>query len=107
MISLEIFLFALLIASTLTGLVTEAVKNVLAEHNMNYYTNTIAGLVSLVISAAIGIGYIILKNTGFTMQTIVYLIALVFMSWLCAMVGYDKVVQAISQFKTYGKDDKK
>ena len=29
----------------------------------------------------------------------VYLIALVFLSWLSAMVGYDKVVQTISQIK--------
>ena len=30
----------------------------------------------------------------------VYLIALVFLSWLSAMVGYDKVMQAISQIKS-------
>jgi len=105
MISLENFLFGLLITSTLTGLVTEAVKNVLAEHNVNYYSNTLAGLAASILSTAIGVGYIILENAGFTAQTIICLIALVFMSWLCAMVGYDKVVQAISQFKTYGKDD--
>ena len=29
----------------------------------------------------------------------VILIALVLLSWLCAMVGYDKVMQAISQIK--------
>ena len=30
----------------------------------------------------------------------VMLIALVLLSWLCAMVGYDKVMQAITQVKT-------
>lgn len=105
MITLEIFLLGLLIASTFTGLVTEAVKNVLSEHNVNYYSNTLAGLVALVLSAAIGVGYIVLASIDFTTQVVVYFVALVFMSWLCAMVGYDKVIQAISQFKTYGKDD--
>ena len=29
----------------------------------------------------------------------VMLIALVLLSWLCAMVGYDKVMQAVTQMK--------
>ena len=32
-------------------------------------------------------------------RSVVYLLALVFMSWLCAMVGYDKVVQALAQLR--------
>lgn len=100
MIGLETFLLGLLITSTFTGLATEAVKNVLNEHNVNYRANTLAGLVALVISICVGVGYGVLNNMTITPQLIVYLVALVFMSWLCAMVGYDKVVQAISQFKT-------
>jgi ABC-type thiamin/hydroxymethylpyrimidine transport system permease subunit len=101
MVTLEIFLLGLLITSTLTGLATEAVKKVLTEHNSDYPSNTLAGFVALVISAAIGVGYVVLSTSGFTTQLVVSLIALIFMSWLCAMVGYDKVVQAISQFKTH------
>ena len=100
MISFELFLIGLLVISTLTGLATEAVKNILKEYNKSYRANTLAGFVSLIISLAVGIAYTILTNTTFTAQTIVYLVMMVFMSWLCAMVGYDKVVQAISQFKT-------
>lgn len=105
MINVEIFLLGLLITSTLTGLVTEAVKKILTEHNKTYRANTLAGLVALFLSGAIGAGYIVLTSTVFTSQIVVYLIALVFMSWLCAMVGYDKVIQAIGQFKMDGKDD--
>jgi len=105
MVNFETFLLGLLVISTLTGLVTEAVKKIMVEHNVDYRANTIAGLVSLVLSAAIGTGYIFVTNIGFTAQVVVYLIALIFMSWLCAMVGYDKVIQTISQFKTYGKGE--
>lgn len=105
MVTLEIFMLGLLITSVLTGLATEAVKKLLTEHNVTYRANTLAGLVSFVLSAAIGAGYIIMTGAGFDSQIIVCLIAQVFMSWLCAMVGYDKVVQAISQFKTNRKDD--
>ena len=106
MISLHVFMLGVLITSTLTGLATEAVKKLLAEHSKNYYANTQAGIVSVILSVAIGIGYMMLSSISFTSQTIVYLIALVFISWLCAMVGYDKVIQAISQFKTASAESK-
>ena len=106
MISLHVFLLGVLITSTLTSLATEAVKKLLAEHSKNYYANTLAGIVSVILSVAIGIGYMMLSSISFTSQTIVYLIALVFISWLCAMVGYDKVIQAISQFKTASAESK-
>ena len=104
MISFEIFMIGLLIISTITGLATEAVKSVLAEHNKSYRANTLAGLVALAVSVAIGLGYIFIAEIPFSAQIIVCLIAEVFMSWLCAMLGYDKVVQAISQFKTTNKE---
>ena len=104
MISLEIFLLGLLIISTITGLATEGVKKILAEYNVAYRANTLAGLVALIISAAIGLGYVFLMNIDFTTQVLVCFIAEVFMGWLCAMVGYDKVIQAISQFKTTNKE---
>ena len=105
MISFEIFMLGLLIVSTVTSLVTEAIKKILTEHNKTYHANTLAGIVALVMSLAVGIGYIVVTGSAFTAQIIVYLITMVFMSWLCAMVGYDKVVQAIAQFKMDGKDD--
>lgn len=105
MVNFEIFLMGLLVISTLTGLVTEAIKKIMTERNVDYRANTIAALVSLVLSAAVGVGYIFLYNISFTTQIVVYLIALVFMSWLCAMIGYDKVMQTISQIKPHGKDE--
>ena len=104
MVNIEIFLLGSLITSTLTSLVTEAIKKILVEHNKTFPSNTLVGLVAFVLSAAIGTGYIIVTNTAFTATIAVYLVVLVFISWLCAMVGYDKVVQAIAQFKTTNKE---
>lgn len=100
MISLQVFMLGVLMTSTFTGLATEAIKTILTERGKKYYANSLAGVVSLVLSVAIGAGYVLMYNIGFTTQVLVYLAALVFISWLCAMVGYDKVVQTISQFKT-------
>ena len=106
MISLHVFMLGVLITSTMTGLATEAIKKILAEYNKSYYANTLAGIVSVILSVAIGVGYMTLSNVSFTSQSIIYLVALIFISWLCAMVGYDKVVQAISQFKTVSANEK-
>lgn len=99
MMSLEVFLLGLLIVSTLTGLFTEAIKKWLDEWGKKYYPNALAGYVAIGLSIAVGIAYIILVGAVLNAQTAVYLIALILLSWLCAMVGYDKVMQAIAQFK--------
>lgn len=97
MISIDVFLSGLLIVSTLTGLVTEAVKKILTELGKTCYANTLAGAVAAILSIAIGISYVLLTGIGFNSSVVVCIIALAFMSWLCAMVGYDKV---IGSFKT-------
>lgn len=97
MITFETFLTGLLVISGLTGLVTEAVKKILDEHNKTYHSNTLAGIVSAVLSLLVGIGYVIIAGIAFTAQIVVLLIALILLSWLCAMVGYDKVVGCFSK----------
>lgn len=101
----EIFLLGLLVVSVLTGLFTEAIKKWLQERDKKYYPNALAGYVAVGLSIAIGAAYIIVTGAAINAQMAVYLIALVLLSWLCAMVGYDKVIQAISQFKTYKKEE--
>ena len=103
--SLHIFLLCLLMASVLTGLGTEGIKNLLTEWNVKYHANTLAGVIALVVGGGLGVAYMIIAQAEWNSRMAVYLIALVFLSWLCAMVGYDKVIQAIAQFKNYtGKE---
>lgn len=107
MISIQVFLLGLLIVSTITGLTTEAIKKLLDEAEKTYRSNLLAGIVAAVLSVGVGIAYILIADVGFTTQSIICLIALIFMSWLCAMVGYDKVIQAISQFKVAKTEEAK
>ena len=58
------------------------------------------GATALVLSLAILIADIVREGLAWSDKMAVYLIALVFLSWLSAMVGYDKVMQAISQIKS-------
>lgn len=97
--TLHIFLLGLLIVSTFTSLVTEGIKKWLQERNKKYYANALAGYVAIGLSVLVTIGYTILTETMFDVKMAVYLVALMILSWLSAMCGYDKVIQAISQFK--------
>lgn len=97
--TLEIFLFLLMFASVVTGLVTEGVKKMLEEAKKTYRANLLAGVAAVFVSVLSGMGYVILADIQIDDKMIVYLVALVLMSWLSAMVGYDKVVQAIIQMK--------
>jgi VIT1/CCC1 family predicted Fe2+/Mn2+ transporter len=97
--TLEVFLVGLLIVSTLTGLFTEGIKKLLQERNKTYYANALAGYVAVALSVLVGAAYIILTEAALNAQMAVYLIALVLLSWLSAMVGYDKVIQTIAQLK--------
>ena len=99
----QIFAFLLLLVSLLTGLVTEAIKNMEAERGQKTHPNTTAGIVALILSAVVGVGWAFYTGATWTVQLGLALVALVFLSWLCAMVGYDKVVQTLAQLRTGGK----
>ena len=94
----EVFLTLLLVVSTLTSLVVEALKKFLGE-NKKYSSNMLAGLVAIVLSVAVGICYFILFGVAFSAQFVIYIVALVLIGWICSMLGYDKVVQILTQIK--------
>lgn len=95
----EFFAFALLVISTLTGLVTEALKKLTDERGAKTKPNTTAGIVALVLSILVGAAYVVFTGQAFTVQIIICIVALMFLSWLCAMLGYDKVVQTLTQLR--------
>jgi uncharacterized protein YacL len=97
--SVEILLTALLIISSISSLATEAVKKILDEHGKTYHTNTLVGICSLVVAVIVSALYIMFTETVITLPIIASFIAVTILSWLCAMVGYDKVVQAFTQIK--------
>lgn len=96
-ITIEVFLIGLMAVSTLTGFVTEAIKKIITERNAEYRPNTIAGIVAAVLSTGIGVGYAVIMKLAFTGQIIVCIVALAFMGWLGAMVGYDKITDLLKK----------
>jgi hypothetical protein len=96
--NLSIILLLLTIVSVLTTLCVEAIKTMFASSGKKYQSNIIAAFCAIVLSIIIGIGYGYLNAFKF-IDYIYLIIPLVFLGWLCSMLGYDKVIQAISQLK--------
>lgn len=105
MISFDMFLTGLFITSILTSLTTEGLKKIFTEIGVTYRSNLLAGIVAVVLSVAACVGHVLGNGLDFTTQTVIYIVLHTFLSWLCAMLGYDKVIQTIKQFKITNKED--
>jgi Na+/proline symporter len=102
--TLEVLLFGASIVAALTTLTTEGIKKILKELQIKYAANVLSGAVAVVWAVLIGIAYVILTDAAFNEKMAVYLIALILLSWLVAMNGYDKVIQTITQIKNYERE---
>ena len=94
--TLHIFLIMLLVCSIFTALTVEAIKKMFTGGESGR-ANIIAAVVAVAIAIAVGLVYAVWFTVVINLQYIVTIVALCFLSWLCAMVGYDKVIQAITQ----------
>lgn len=92
---MHVFLVMLLACSLLTSLTVEAIKRMNEGEGKRW--NVMVAVVAVILAVAIGVAYAVMTGVAVTAQYVVIIIALCFLSWLCAMVGYDKVIQAIEQ----------
>lgn len=87
--------FILMICSIMTGLIVEAIKKMVNVDK----PNIVAAIVSVIVGIAVPVGYILMNHIFFDTTAILYIISIVVLSWLCSMLGFDKVMQTISQIK--------
>lgn len=85
--------------SVLTSLTVEAIKKLLNEKQIQYSANLLAAIVSTILSALVCVGYVLYNGISFTIQTVIIVIAMVFLSFLSSTVGFDKVKQMFEQIK--------
>lgn len=83
--------------SALTTLTVEGIKKLLDEKGVIYSANVLAVIVSFVLTLVGSVLYIVYFNIAVTAQVIVLIICLVFLAFLIATVGYDKIKQLIEQ----------
>ena len=85
--------------SALTTLTVEDIKKLLDEKGVSYSANILAVITSFALTLIGSILYIVYYNVLVTPQVIVVIICLIFLSFLIATVGYDKVKQLFEQIK--------
>lgn len=96
--NIDMFLMLLFAFSMISGLFTEGIKKLLSD-KANFSYNLIALCVALIVGV-VGTGvYYQLNNIPFETNNVIYMILLGLASGLCSMLGYDKVVQTIEQFR--------
>lgn len=94
---MQLFATALMIVSALTTLTVEGIKKLLDENGATYKPNLLACYVSLVLSICTVVLYVVYTGVPVNNQLIASGIALIFLSFLCSTVGYDKVIQTLKQ----------
>lgn len=95
----ELFIGGLFFISVLTTLTVEGIKKTLDEQGKKYKSNLLAGLVATFLSFAGVVFYYFYYDITFNAKSIIVWISFVFLSWLCSMIGFDKVKQLINQGK--------
>ncbi len=95
--SLEFLFIGLAAISAFTTLTTEGIKKLLDEAKRPYSPNLLAVIVTVVLTIGVSIAYIIMASIPVDAKVIVEVVAMVFLSFLCSTVGFDKIKQTILQ----------
>ena len=98
--NITLFVTLLTVFSTVTALCTQGCKKILDELKVTYASNILA----FVVACVVGIGgtavYYVLFSIDFNAINIVCMILMGLATAVGAMVGYDKVIQAIEQLRS-------
>ena len=95
-INLEI----LALISVITTLTTQCIKTFCKKAEKPYVSNIIAAIVAVIISGVVCVAYpVIMMAEPITPQLIFKAVCMAFFSVLCATLSYEKVKEALEQFK--------
>lgn len=97
--TVELFLILLTVFATVTSLATEGVKKVLDNFDVQYASNIVVLLVAILVGGVGTAIYYTIFGYEWTAINVISIFLMVGANWLGAMVGYDKVTQAIMQIK--------
>lgn len=91
---------ALLIVSLVTNLTVEGIKNLLNGTKIKYSSNVLAAIIAVLAAGVVCAIYLIMNDVTITSKIGVEIAVLMYLGFLVSTVGYDKVVQMITQIKT-------
>lgn len=95
--TVTVFLILLTVCATITALSTEGIKKFLDGLRIGYASNVLVLIVAMIVGCGATALYYVNYQVPFNALNSVYLALMGVANWLGAMVGYDKVKQAIGQ----------
>lgn len=95
--TVTVFLILLTICATITALFTEGIKKFLDGIEIGYASNILVLIVAMIVGCGATALYYVNYQVPFNALNSVYLALMGVANWIGAMVGYDKVKQAIMQ----------
>lgn len=101
----EVFLILLTAFSVIVSLFVEAAKMFLDSLKVAYASNILVLFIAVIVGGLGTAFFYIWNDIPFTAKNIISIVLLVCANWLVAMLGYDKVVQAITQLKGGKKNE--
>lgn len=97
--TIEMFLILLTAFSVLTSLCTQAVKKFLDSLNVEYPTNIIVLIIAIFVGGVGTMIFYVLNGIELNIVNTTCVFLMMGANWLGSMLGYDKVKQAITQWK--------
>lgn len=101
--TITLFMTLLATMAVAVSLLTEAVKKFFEGTKFNYSSN----MVALILSIIVGIGgtamAYVYMGIAFTSPNIICMVLMAVAVWVGSMIGYDKVIQMLGQFKNIKK----
>jgi hypothetical protein len=95
----EVFMVLLTAFSIITSLFVEATKKLLDSSKVNYASNLLVLCIAVLVGG-FGTAFLyVWKDLAWTATNIISIFLMICANWLVSMLGYDKVIQAITQLK--------
>ena len=105
--TVTLFISLFTFGSVLCGLITEAIKTAYKNAEKEYSANIIALADSLIVGGVGTATAYMLLGIPWTVNNIICLVLMCVVIWLGAMVGFDKVLQTISQISNLPRKEEK
>lgn len=95
----EVFMLLLTAFSIITSLFVEATKKLLNSLKVNYASNILVLCIAVLVGGFGTAFFYVWNDIAWTAANIICIFLMICANWLVSMLGYDKVVQAITQLK--------
>lgn len=105
--TITLFITVLTIGAAVTALLTEAIKKAYSNANKVYSPNIIALVNAFVVGGGGTAVVYMLTGIEWTINNIICMVLMIGAVWLGSMLGFDKIIQTLTQIKNIEDNKKK